>query len=223
MITAPDKTEISLECYREYTDSLLVGHSAPCLAVVSQLLDRGIALPPLYTDLFQRSLYEIGELWERNIISVATSHLATSITERVMSAAYPRLFAQPRCGRSAVISCAVNEYHQVGGRMVADALEMQGWDTWFLGANQRIDELRKFIANKKPDLVGLSASIYATLPILRETVDSLRKEFPQTPIIVGGQAFRLGGAALFELPQVTCIRTLVQLQEYLRGFPREQH
>ena len=75
---------------------------------------------------------------ERNL----TEHLATAISESLLNLTYPRLFAQPRNGKSAVVTCVSNEYHQIGGKMVADIFELNGWRGHFLGANMPEADLK---------------------------------------------------------------------------------
>lgn len=181
--------------YPRFHEALLAGDRAGCAEQVFAFLEQGMAPATLYTDVFQRSLYRIGDLWEQNKISVATEHLATAITEHLLSAVYPRILEnRTPAGRKAVISCAVNEYHQVGARMVADIMESLGWDVWFLGANTPINDLLALIQEKKPDALGLSVSIYFNMSSLVRTVDMVRSHYPGLDIFVGGQAFRWGGA-----------------------------
>jgi len=204
--------------YEEYFAHLIAGNRRRCSEIVRALLDRGEELASLYTDLFQRSLYQVGDLWEHGKISVAAEHLATSQTESLMSLAYPLLFARPRCGRSAVISCVANETHQIGGKMVADILELNGWDAWFLGANTPVTDLTDLIAEKDPDVVGLSLSIYFRMPELEAAVRAVRAERPGQRILVGGQAFRWGGRESVErLDDVECMDSIVDLEALIRG------
>ena len=56
--------------YQDYFNSLLAGRRAGCMEIVGPLIQNDFAADTLYTDLFQRSLYQIGELWEQNRISV---------------------------------------------------------------------------------------------------------------------------------------------------------
>ena len=93
---------ITDDLYRDYLENLLKGRRSVCFRTVSSLLDNGVELKTLYLDLFQRSLYEVGDQWESNRISVSTEHLATAITESLLPLAYPRLFSSekkrsPRC------------------------------------------------------------------------------------------------------------------------------
>ena len=184
---------ITEELYSHYLQGLLSGDKSRCLDIVRDLLDRDIAVKTLYLDLFQRSMYEVGSLWEMNKVSVAVEHLATCITESLFSLVYPCIFSAEHIGKKAIISCVANEYHQIGGKMVADMFELHGWDGYFLGANTPINALLQMIEDKQPDLVGLSLSIYFNMPNLYEVLDQLRTAFPQMPVIVGGQAFCWGG------------------------------
>ena len=59
---------INEDIYKEYFSFLLQGDKKACTRIVQRLIDDGIELKTLYLDLFQRSLYEIGELWETNQI-----------------------------------------------------------------------------------------------------------------------------------------------------------
>jgi methanogenic corrinoid protein MtbC1 len=184
---------VTKQLYETYLDLLLEGNRIKCVQLVQDLLDRQIDIKDLYLHLFQQSLYKVGELWEYNKISVAKEHLATSITEGLLTLVYPRLFKVRRTSKKAVISCSANEYHQVGGKMVADIFELNGWDGYFLGANTPIDQLLSFIDEKEPDLVGLSLSVYFNLPSLKAGIEAIRANFRKLDIVVGGRAFLVGG------------------------------
>jgi methanogenic corrinoid protein MtbC1 len=184
------------ETYNNYFNNLIKGAKQECVAIFTELINRNVPVEEIYTNLFQRSLYQVGEYWEMNKISVATEHMATAITENLMIRLQPQLFLTERTGKKVVIACIANEYHQVGAKMVADIFEMNGWDGYFLGANTPSSELIRFLENVKPDLIGLSLSIYYNLPELKNTITEIRRHFPDIPIMVGGQAFRWGGTEI---------------------------
>lgn len=207
--------------YEEYVDHLLSGNKVPCHEIVNQLLDMGTEIRALYEDLFQRSLYEVGELWEENRISVAHEHLATSITESLLLLVYPKLFAADHIGRKAIISCSVNEFHQIGGKMVADMFELNGWDGYFLGANTPTKDLMQMIDEFEPDVVCLSLSIYENIRPLMETIENIRRRFPELPVLVGGQAFRWGGTDdIAQFPRTTYIQSIADLESLIQADSR---
>ena len=184
---------INESLYSNYLNALLAGKRSECHNIVKELLDGDIDIKELYNQLFQRSMYQVGELWENNRITVANEHLATSITESLLNLSYPSVFATERIGKKAVISCSANEFHQVGGKMVADILELNGWDGHFLGANTPPDAMVQFIQDEKPDFVGLSLSIFSNIDNLKCAIEAVRGDFPNINLFIGGQAFRWGG------------------------------
>ncbi len=208
---------ISEPIFEHYLKLLMEGDRPQCRAIVEDLLRADVEVKDLYGNLFQASLYKVGELWERNIISVATEHLATSITESLLSLVYPRIFAAHHIGKKAVIACVANEFHQIGGKMVADIFELHGWDGYFLGANTPPDELMGLIDNKKPDLVGLSLAISVNFDNLLKVVEMVRTTFHDLPILVGGQAFRWGGAdQVLKYKEVAYLSSLRDLEGVIR-------
>ncbi|MFP4142337.1 MAG: B12-binding domain-containing protein [Thermoplasmata archaeon] len=189
---------IDEKTYQEYLEKLLEGDKGGCTEIVESLLDEDIEIEDLYTHLIQRSMYEVGELWESGDISVATEHIATSITERILTQVYPEVLSSTRKGKSVIIACIANEYHQIGGRMVADIFEMAGWDSYFVGADTPIQDLLDLIEEKEPNVVGFSLAMYFNLPELLEFIEKVREEYPNMKILVGGQAFSSGGSEVLD-------------------------
>jgi MerR family transcriptional regulator, light-induced transcriptional regulator len=204
--------------YDRYLELLLAGDRNGCSGIVSRFLDDGIPIRNLYVELFQRSLYRVGELWEQNLISVAREHLATAVTEFLLNLVYPRIFAEEHCGRTAVVACVANEQHQLGAKMVADIMELNGWNGYFLGGNRPVTDLLSLIREQQPDLLALSLSIHANFPLLLDALAVIRRDFPLLPIIVGGQAFRWGHDFLGDFPGVSCLTSITQLEELLSRF-----
>lgn len=175
--------------YMEYLNSLLSGNRIRCEQMLKSVIGEGVSLGEIYENLIQRSMYDVGTLWENNKISVATEHLCTAITENLLHLTYPLLFSAPRLKGKAVISCAPNEYHQLGARIVADYITYKGWDCRFLGANTPQEDLVHFLEQEKPVFLGLSAGTESTLIFVGETSAAVRNKFPNMDIIAGGQAF----------------------------------
>lgn len=186
---------ITDQLYEKYLSLLLDGKRIQCSQMVQDLIDHEIDIKTLYTDLFQKSLYAIGEMWEFNQITVAREHLVTAITEGLLNLVYPKLFEHGhyKDNKKVVISCAANEFHQIGGKMVADIFELNGWDGHFLGANTSIEHMLEYIQEINPDLVGLSVSVYFNMPSLKTGIETIRANFTHLDIFVGGQAFNWGG------------------------------
>ena len=182
-------TIITNQDYTQYVSNLLQGRKSACTAYIRHLMDEHVDIEFIYEKLYKRSLYKIGDLWAQNKVSIATEHLATALTEYLMTLSYDQLFARPLNGLNAVVACVAEESHQLGAKMVADMLELQGWNTAFLGANTPLNDLTDFLKQGQVDLICLSVSIYFNIPHLLQTVNTIQSSFPDTPIFIGGQAF----------------------------------
>lgn len=212
-------THVTDQIYDAYLAALLTGDRAGCTNIVQELNSADILLKDLYLNLFQRSLYRTGELWEHHKVSVSVEHLATAITERLLTLVEPKIFSGQYRDQSVIVACVADEYHQLGARMVADLFELHGWRGYFLGANTPVQDLLTMIEQKKPVLIALSLSIYSNLPALIKALDAIRAKYPDLPILVGGQAFRWGGTDLLkQYRNVTYISSIDQLEQEMEKY-----
>ena len=207
---------VSDEDYHRYLSALIQGDRWECVQILDGENREDRAIIPFYEGLFQRSLYRVGELWEMNRISVATEHMATSITEGFMNQLFARMISPHRRGKKVIVASAENEMHQVGAKMAADVFEMHGWDSLYLGANTPTLELVRFIDDVEPDLVGISLSVYFHMGDLEGMLNALQKRFPNLPVLIGGQAFRHGGENVVDpYPDAIHIASLGELKRFI--------
>ena len=207
----------NIKNYEDFLYFLLRGNRLGCAKVMSEFRTINPSVIVLYEEIFKKSLYGIGEQWEYNKISVAVEHMATFITEAIMNQLFPEIMSLERKNKKIVISCVENEEHQVGGKMVADIFEKNGWDASYLGANTPIDELIRFCDLVKPDLIGLSLSVYSNLHFLLKEITAIRA-VTDIPIIIGGQALRIVGVELSkQFKEVSYFTNLEEVENYIKG------
>ncbi|KAB2829453.1 MAG: hypothetical protein BGP01_00945 [Paludibacter sp. 47-17] len=200
----------------DFRAALLSGNKAHCSKTIQSLIDQNFTLEEIYEHLLKRTLYQVGELWEQNQISVATEHLASSIVENLLNELYLQLQPQQCNGKKAILASIPGELHQIGVKMVNDVLEAKGWETYFLGSNVPSNDLIRFAKGVKPDLFALSMSLYFNLPELMKLVDELRLHFPDTKVLIGGQGFTRGGTEITRrYSNFTYCSNLYELNNYL--------
>lgn len=218
MQSSPAPSDLLESASNRFTTYLLAGDRYGCRSVVEELLAHNTPVLSLYQDIYQTALYHVGELWEQNRISVAREHICTSIVESLLSLTFPLICNANPIGKRVVVACTVNELHQLGARMVADILEMHGWDTHFLGANTPVISLLHLLKELHPQLLCLSLSTQMNFSSLLDTIRQVRGPFPALPIAVGGQAFRWGGAEqLASFEKVQQVASLARLEEMIRA------
>jgi MerR family transcriptional regulator, light-induced transcriptional regulator len=179
------------EMCRELLASLLRGDAQSALKLASNSILAKEDVAEFYLKVVQPCMYEVGFLWEKGEISVAHEHLATSIVGRIMAGLYPRFFmTEPSKGR-AVVTSAPNELHEVGARMVADLLELDGWDTDYLGANTPVKDLLRLLSSKHYDLLALSVAVPFNIDKAEGAVHAVRNDLrlKGVRIMVGGRTF----------------------------------
>jgi len=180
------------ELAKQYLDSLLSGDRRLAANFISQAVDKGESIKDIYLNVFQRSQYEIGRLWHSNKVSVAQEHYCSAATQLIMSQLYSHIFTTEKTGRKLVAACVGGELHEIGIRMVADFFEMEGWDTYYMGANTPASSIIEAIEKHEADVVGISASMPFHRSALKELVSNIREFDPnrKVNILVGGYALR---------------------------------
>jgi methanogenic corrinoid protein MtbC1 len=208
-------TELNLHS-KKYLECLLAGKRKEAAEICRNYFNEQNTIRELYDIVITPALYEVGQLWEHNMISVAAEHLATAITEGILNEFYPQIIPQEYNGKKVVLTCVTNEEHQVGIKMVADIFELHGWESFFLGIGAPVNELKSFIRDINPQCIAISLSVYFNHKILTEMINELSNTFPDIPVIVGGQAFTHKGAALESISGMAkYIATLSDLESYI--------
>jgi len=206
-----------------FLENLLKGNRAECSSICRQYLKQNPSIQDLYEEIIKVSLYEVGRLWETNQITVATEHLATAITEGIMNELYDQITTGKKYTKKIVVASVEKEQHQVGIKMVADMFEMNGWESFYLGSGIPDSELLKFIHEIKPDLLALSLSVYFNFANLLKMLESIRKEFPELQIILGGQAFNhVSKEALTRFGNIQIFNDLYLLVNFIESLNANQ-
>ena len=210
--------------YKKYLSALVNGKRRVCYEIVDHTKKKMTSMTDLYTHLFQKSLYEVGKLWEFNHISVAVEHAATAITETLMNNVYADIEQLNSTNYRVLIASVPNEYHQIGAKMVADIFEINGWDAWYLGANTPTVDVIRLANDIKPHIIALSLSVYFHISELIAMIQTIQNNISRCQIIIGGQAFNHNNGEAFanQFSGVDYIKSLDQLEQYIKSYQNEE-
>lgn len=162
-------------------------------------LSRGASVSELQFQVIGEAQREIGRLWQENRISIAQEHLATAISQLALAQLYQLAAAAPRADRKILVACVEGELHDFPARLLADHLDLAGFDVHFVGANVPTDALLDLVALERPDVVALSITMSFHAGALKTAVRRLRERFPDLPVMVGGHACRWSPGLLEEV------------------------
>src|SRR6056297_3468606 len=146
-----------------------------------------------YLNIFQPVQYEVGRLWHENIITVAQEHYATAITQLIMSRLYPYIIKNINLNYKILAACVGDELHEMGIRMLADFFEMEGWDTYYIGANTPADSIIQNLKYNRIDVLALSVLMTFHIKKAKTLIKKIREEedLDNLKILVGGYPFKI--------------------------------
>ena len=173
----------------KYMNCLLKRNTKQAIDLIREFCNKGIPVDNIYVYTLSESMRRVGELWHTAEITVDTEHYCTSVTQTAMAQMYDVLFEGKRTDKMVLCVCPGMELHEMGARIIADLFENHGWDSVFLGAAVPVDYIMESVRENKPDLVTLSVSMPQHLMDCEKAVKTIKKEFPDVKIAVGGKAF----------------------------------
>ena len=172
-------------------ERLLAGDETGTFQILEAAMAGGADPDEAYLDLLAPALTNIGQRWHDGEITIADEHLATAAAMRVVARLGTR--AATRRGRSRgtiILASVADDQHFLPTAILRDLLRHRGFEVEDLGANTPADTMAAF-AGDRNDLVALG--LVATTPgaeqVTAETIETIRRTPPTTPIVVGGAAF----------------------------------
>jgi len=201
-VAAPPELDLRALCGRYLRAQLAGDRREAVRLVVEDGLGRGASVVDVHAHVIQVAQDEIGRLWQQNRVTIAQEHMASSIAQLSLAALFERATPAPRLGKKVVLACVEGELHDLPARIVADFLELEGFEVRYLGADVPMDALLELVHAEHPDLVGLSVTMSFNVPALRTAVARLRAEIG-CAMFIGGHATRWSANLADELGVAT--------------------
>ena len=200
-----------------FANFLLMGNGKQSLEYAKEIVDQGASIEDLYLKVITYAMYEVGLQWQNGEISTAQEHLATSIVSRIISLIYLEQSFQLQEKGNIIVSSSMNELHELGARIIADFLELDGWDVTYLGANTPNDALLQSITQIKPKFIVLSVTMSYNIEHIKALIEQIRtnQKIAHTKIIIGGYAFSFDNNPKNKLNADLITSDPYQLLEYI--------
>ncbi|MDQ0428965.1 methanogenic corrinoid protein MtbC1 [Planomicrobium stackebrandtii] len=200
---------------QELADLFLAGNEDQALHLVQKYLEKHTK-DELYQLVLTPAMYWIGELWEKNIITVADEHLATAICDFVVSVTEVRRPLQNIHKKKVMVLGPEGEDHYIGLKMVASLFKENGWEVQYLGPNLPLDAAIDSAKRWKPDVIALSAALAYRLPILKKYAETFTSLDFKPTVILGGRAVSMANWPASETESIVIVKELDQLKSWIQ-------
>lgn len=165
-------------------------------------------------------MYEIGQMWQLNKISVAKEHLSSSLVDEIINDFIKNSFIKNDDSNKliAITSTVGNELHNLGIKIVGKFIETYGYSVKNMTSKISTKELINSIYDLKPSLVVLSVTLPSNIATLQEIVKNLKSEhnFFSGSIVVGGQGLFNNKQHILIKEADCCCETLDDLDNFLK-------
>jgi diguanylate cyclase (GGDEF)-like protein len=209
------------ELTRRFGEALRGGDPKAAVGVAEEALSAGLDVAEVHSRLIEPAMQWIGDLWERDLISVSEEHLATAISHQVAARVFPRVLrAQPGSRERVMLAATQGEHHVLGLRLAADVLEGAGYDVLYLGADVPLPALLEACRVHHPAVLGLTVSMWLNVPTMIWEIEHLAKLEQPPAIMVGGRAADGAVERGLRTPVVSDCEHVIEIVERLIAAPR---
>ncbi len=175
----------------KFEAALLAGDQQAAHSILNRCFEQGKNLIDVELHIVQPALYQIGDKWQNNLVSVAQEHMATAIAQSLITLMLHNYEPLPAIDKKVLLACVEGNNHALGLQMVAHAFLLDGWEVQLLGSNVPTDALLQQVENWQPDLIGLSLSFPHHISTAKLIIAQLTCCYAlQRPaVMIGGLAF----------------------------------
>jgi methanogenic corrinoid protein MtbC1 len=174
-----------------YLNALLDGNRIECRSIIEEVLQTGNPANRVYMDVIWPIMIETDRLYRQGQIDSAQEAFASRINRTIVSQLQNKLPRRAGKNKKIVVASATNEKAELGGQMIADLFESDGWKTRFLGGSVGNDDVMTFIHGFVPDILLIYGIDGKDAPAIRQLIDTIRNvnAFPNMRIMLSGGVF----------------------------------
>jgi methanogenic corrinoid protein MtbC1 len=161
--------------------------------IADRILSEAFSIHPfeqVLLELVQPVMVEVGELWHRGEINVASEHFATEFMRRKL-ASLINIFESVATRETIVVGCAPGELHDIGILFASLFLVRRGWKVIYLGARVPVNDLIETISKVQPELVCLSGTTIDAANAMLDVANAIKLHHPHVHFGYGGRIFNV--------------------------------
>ncbi len=133
------------------------------------------------------ALDSVGEKFEKKTLFLPQLLMSANAAKSAFDVIKSSMAEEKQTSKGKIILATVKgDIHDIGKNIVKVILENYSYDVIDLGKDVEPQLIVDTAKKEKVQLVGLSALMTTTVPAMKETISLLKKELPESKIVVGG-------------------------------------
>ena len=175
--------------YQELANLVIKGDLQQVKQVTQQMLDAGEQPLAIINEGLIPGLNEVGIRFKEGEMFVPEMMMAAQAMKGGVELVKPHLGGtdMPTAGK-VVIGTVKGDLHDIGKNLVIMMLESSGFNVVDLGVDVSVDKFIQAVKDHRPQVVGMSALLTTTMPVMREVIKALDQENLRNSVkvVIGG-------------------------------------
>jgi len=175
-----------------FQEKILAGDREGLEGLTREAISEGIPVGTIVNEYLMPAMAEVGRLYEEGELWIPEMLMSARAMQAGMAILKPLIVGnEVRTAGRAIIGTVEGDLHDIGKTLVGMMLEGAGFEVHDLGVDVKPEEFVESVADLKPVIVGMSALLTTTMPVMQRTIDALEEAGLRDDLIV-----MVGGAPL---------------------------
>jgi len=184
------KTEEMEFSMRENMLDLLINYEIEALFKTFEKYSRTLGLVKFYERLLTPVMYEVGELWSKGTLDIATENVCSNAAHSLIKKINERVSRQKKSStevKKILLCTPEGEMHSLGCMVIESVLISKGYSVFNIAPSVPSTSVISFANKLEPDLIIISITLTENLHAANRLIcDLLTTKADHPPILLGG-------------------------------------
>jgi 5-methyltetrahydrofolate--homocysteine methyltransferase len=175
--------------FEEMINALIEGNKSTVISLTQTALDQAASASDILKNGLMAGMEIVGEKMEAEEMFIPEVLRSAKVMSAAIDILKPLLLEKELSATGKlVIGTVKGDLHDIGKNLVCMMFESAGFDVYDLGADVPPERFAQEVKEKRPDILGLSALLTTTMPMMKTTIEALNGSGlrKQVKVIVGG-------------------------------------
>jgi methanogenic corrinoid protein MtbC1 len=145
-------------------------------------------LRDFYDNLLKQTMYEIGELWAKGKLDIATEHVCSNTAQSLIDIINEKNLKKYSNKAKILICTPSGELHSLARKVIESILMSKGFKVVNISPSVPAESVVSYVTDINPDIIFISITLEENIKAGRNLINKIRTNFSSILIFVGGIA-----------------------------------